>query len=111
MSVDSWTQSDDVVHDTEERHRHLEERAEFFKEMLEFTEQAYTALEARLHQHEVVEETLHSTISDCEKTKNDLQFDKDQMVKKIYELEAIVEGLKVSWCDEAGFWTDVIMFQ
>lgn len=102
LSIDCWTQSEDVVHDSEEHYRRVEERAEFFKEMLEFTEQAYSALEIRLRQHEVAEETLCSTISDCEmreKTTNELvvalQFDKDQMVKRISELEATVEEMEV----------------
>ena len=103
QSVDGWTQSTDADSECEESTRRLEERAEFFKELLEFTEQSYAALESRLVEYALTESTLRSTVAEYEKIDQiwtdrceSLETDNDLMSRRIVELETTVANLKVS---------------
>lgn len=100
--VDGWTQTEDDVEVEAARWRKLNERAEFFKELLEFTEQSYAALETRLGEHAATEATLRATVAEYEKIDRiqadrtaALETDNERMAKKIGELERTVEAMEV----------------
>jgi len=100
--IDGWTQSDVAESESEERGRRLEERAEFFKEMLEFAEQSYAALDSRLTEYAKTESTLRSTVAEYEKIDKiwidrckSLETDNDVKARRIVELETTVADIKV----------------
>lgn len=101
-SADGWTQCDNDV--TEEQCRRLSERAEFFKEMLEFTEQSYAVLQSRLEQSASTETALRLTIGKYEQVENSwtsrtavLEADNEEKAKTISELKTTIEKMKACY--------------
>jgi chromosome segregation ATPase len=104
-AVDCWTQcGDDVsVIESEDQYHHLVERAEFFKEMLEFTEQSYAGLESRFAEQIAASEALQARINEHENVEKEsieratsLEEENERLLLRIVELEEIAENLQVS---------------
>ena len=101
-TMDSWTQCEATEADRDVQCRRATERAEFFKEMLEFTEQSYSALEARLTEHASTEATLRATVAEYEKIDRiqadrmaALEIDNQTMAARIEELEKTIADTEV----------------